>query len=110
MLADQVRKAMFNLNKHLHKFTQITPKHYIDLFDKLIKPVLYYGSEVWGFSNANVLERVHLQICKQLLGVKRETQNDFIWSIREVRSEEWKAGNHYQVLVQNIILREYEIY
>ena len=27
----------------------------------------------------NVLERVHLQICKQVLGAKRATQNDFIY-------------------------------
>ena len=52
MLAGQARKAMFNLNKYLHKFMQITRKHYLDLFDTLIKPVLHYGSEVWGFSNA----------------------------------------------------------
>ena len=79
MLAGQARKAMFSLNKYLHKFTQISPKHYLDLFDKLIKPVLQYGSEVWGVSNANILERVHLQICKQVLGIKRATQNDFIY-------------------------------
>ena len=83
MLAGQSRKAMFSLNKCLHKFTEISPKHYLDLFDKLLKPVLQYGSEVWGFSNANLLERVHLQICKQVLGAKRATQNDFIY---------WKLG------------------
>ena len=79
MLAGQARKAMFSLNKYLHRFTQISPKHYLDSFDKFIKPVLQYGSEVWGFSNANILERVHLQICKQVLGAKRATQNDFIY-------------------------------
>ena len=73
------RKAMLSLNKYLHKSTQIIPKHYLDIFDKFIKLVLQYGSEVWGFSNANILERVHLQICKQVSGIKRATQNDFIY-------------------------------
>ena len=45
----------------------------------LIKPILQYGSEVWGFSNATILERVHLQVCKNILGVKRSTQNDFVY-------------------------------
>ena len=38
-----------------------------------------YGSEVWGFSKATAVERVHLQFCKRLLGVKKSTQNDFIY-------------------------------
>ena len=79
MLAGQARKAIVRLNKYLYKFTQITPKHYLDLFDKLIKPILQYGSEVWGFSNAPILERVQLQVCKNILGVKRSTQNDFVY-------------------------------
>ena len=45
----------------------------------LILPILNYGSEVWGFSQANAIERVHLQFCKRLLGVKKTTQNDFIY-------------------------------
>ena len=38
-----------------------------------------YGSEVWGFVQANAIERVHLQFCKRLLGVKKTTQNDFVY-------------------------------
>ena len=47
------------------------------MFDKLISPILNYSNIVWGFSQANVIERVHLQICKKVLGVKKTTQNDF---------------------------------
>ena len=28
---------------------------------------------------ANVIERVHLQFCKRQLGVKKSTQNDFVY-------------------------------
>ena len=45
----------------------------------MILPILNYGGEVWGFSKANVIERVHLQFCKRLLGVKKTTQNDFVY-------------------------------
>ena len=55
----------------------IVPK--LDLFDKLILPIINYGCEVWGFNNGTALERVHLQFCKTLLGVKKTAQNDFIY-------------------------------
>ena len=32
-----------------------------------------------GFSQANAIERVYLQFCKCLLGVKKTTQNDFVY-------------------------------
>ena len=32
-----------------------------------------------GFIQANAVERVHLQFCKKLLGVKKSTLNDFIY-------------------------------
>ena len=50
--------------------------YFLSLFDKLVTPILNYGSEVWGFCKANQIERVHLQFCKNLLGVKQSTQNN----------------------------------
>ena len=78
-LAGQAQKAIFKLNKYLYKFTFITPMHKFELFDKLITPILNYGSEVWGFAKANAIERIHMQFCKKILGVKKTTQNDFIY-------------------------------
>ena len=52
---------------------------YIELFDKLITPILHYASEVWGFHPAPAVERVHLKFCKRMLCVKTTTQNDFIY-------------------------------
>ena len=42
-------------------------------------PLLCYGAEVWDFSKIIQQERIHLQFCKKLLGVKRTTQNDFVY-------------------------------
>ena len=78
-LAGLALKAIFTLNKYMHKFTVLTPAHILDLFDKLIAPILNYGSEVWGFNNAKAVETVHLSLCKRMLGVKQTTQNDFIY-------------------------------
>ena len=49
------------------------------MFDKLVSPILNYAGEVWGFHKASTVETVHLQFCKKVLGVKRSTQNDFIY-------------------------------
>ena len=78
-LAGQALKAIYKLKSYVYKFSDIKVSHMLDLFDKLILPILNYGSEVWGFAEAKVIERVHLQYCKNLLGVKTQTQNDFIY-------------------------------
>ena len=35
-------------------------------FDKIIKPILLYGCEELGFSNNDILEKIHLNFCKIL--------------------------------------------
>lgn len=77
-LSGQAQKAIFKLNKYLFKFKDIPLKHYLDLFDKLVSPILNYGSEVWGFCKADRIEKVHVQYCKRLLHVKLSTQTDLI--------------------------------
>jgi len=44
----QSLKSIFKLKSVLNKFPCITVSHKLDLFDKLITPVLGYCSEVWG--------------------------------------------------------------
>ena len=78
-LADSARKAIFKMNAYLYKFQDISVKHSIDLFDKLVWPIASYGQEVWGINSAIPLETMHMQFCKQILGVKRQTQNGFIY-------------------------------
>ena len=83
-LAGQARKALFIVEKYIYKFTTLSTSHTIDLFDKLILPVLNYCSEVWGFIPAHTIERVHLQYCKKLLGVKKKHTKRFcLWGIWE---------------------------
>ena len=45
-LAGQAQTAIFKMNKYLNKFTYLSPRHKLELFDKLISPILNYGSEV----------------------------------------------------------------
>ena len=46
-----------------------------DLFDKIVLPILLYGSEVWGFEMQNKIESVHVKFCKYVLGVSHVTSN-----------------------------------
>jgi len=59
-------KAIYQMNKYLYKFTDITVQHKLDLFDKRVSPILNYACDVWGFVKGNAIERVHLQFCKRL--------------------------------------------
>ena len=64
-LSGQALKAIFKLNQYLSRFVDISPAHTLDLFDKLITPILTYGGEIWGFSKPLKQETVHLQFCKR---------------------------------------------
>ena len=49
----------------------------LELIDSLIKPILLYMSDFWGrlkLPKANSIDNLHM-ICKQLLGVQRQTTN-----------------------------------
>ena len=82
--ADQALKAIYAMNKYLHKFTYLKPSHVLDISDKLITPILNYGSEVWGSHEAPAAESVHLQFCKKLLGVKTKcTERFYLCGVRE---------------------------
>ena len=77
-LSGQALKAILTLRKYLNSFTVLSPGHILDLFDKLITPILNYGSEVWGFHSAKTIETTHISFCKRMLGIKQSTQNDFV--------------------------------
>lgn len=79
-LSGQAIKAIFKLQSYLYKFTTVTVEHKLSLFDKLILPILNYGSQVWGFAEGQSLELIHTKFCKRILGVRQQTQNNFVYS------------------------------
>ena len=95
-LSGQALKAMFSMNKLLQKFTNISVIHRLELFDKLVAPILNYACEIWGFMEGAAIEKVHLQFCKRILGVKKTTQNDFIYG--ELGRTTFKNNRLYSIL------------
>ena len=54
----------------------------LHLFDSVVKPILLYGSEVWGCCPDNVIyqiERVQLKFCKIVLNLRNRTPTDIIY-------------------------------
>jgi hypothetical protein len=49
------------------------------LFDQTILPILTYGSEIWGFSKTDMIEKVQTDFLKYILNVKRSTPHHMIY-------------------------------
>ena len=49
------------------------------LFDALVYPILTYSADIWGFENKNIIEKIHLQFCKKILGVRTSTPNFMVY-------------------------------
>ena len=92
------------LNKYIRKFVNLKPQHILDLFDKLIQPILTYSAEVWGFNTSMITERAHLQSSRKQLGIKQCTHNDFVYD--ELGRTSLLVDRHlrivYKLLVKNM--------
>jgi hypothetical protein len=74
-------KALHRLKTDMGKFFRTDVDLTIKLFNTLIKPILLYGSEVWGAvskpnMNVDPIEAVHVKFCKMLLGVGTKATNN----------------------------------
>ncbi len=70
VLSEQDSKALFSLYRVFHANIHISVAIQYQLFQSLIQPILCYGCEVWGFREADAVERVHLKFIKKILCVK----------------------------------------
>ena len=55
-------------------------EYILDLVDKLVKPILTYGCEVYGMQNYNVVEKFYLKFLKRTLNVKMSTNTSMIYA------------------------------
>jgi hypothetical protein len=48
-------------------------------FRQLISTRMTTGSEIWGYENIDILEKVHVKFCKLLLNLKTSTPNFMLY-------------------------------
>lgn len=77
-LADKALRAMYEVLK-IGRLYKLSVKLLLELFDKMIKPIMLYGCEIWGFGKNVVLERIHLKFCKIILNLKSSTPNYMVY-------------------------------
>ena len=78
-LAQQASRAMLLTNVHLTRCKNLSLVVLFELFDKQIVPILLYGSEIWGTTECEVIEKVHKKFLKRVLGVGQNAPDAFIY-------------------------------
>ena len=77
-LSTVATKAMFALiQKGRNKCLDVDTL--IHLFDCVVKPILLYGSEIWGYCNIDILERIQRRFLKIILKLNRNTPNNMVY-------------------------------
>ena len=69
-LFEQAQKAMYCIIRKSREF-KLSVECQFGLFDKVVVPVLLYGSEVWGYERFEIIERLHLKYLKYIFYLKR---------------------------------------
>ena len=78
-LARRGLRAMYALRNNVSQLVDPDVNMLLNLFDKMVTPVLSYGCEVLGFYTASAIERVHLKFYKLVLKVSESTCNEMIY-------------------------------
>ena len=84
-LSEDSRKSLFNLKVVFHQFPELTIDIQLRLFKSLVLPKLTYSCEIWGFCEAEPLEKIHRSFLKSILGVRKTVPNAFVY--RELKQE-----------------------
>ena len=77
-LKEQGRRAMMALLRRSRQL-ELPVSTQLDLFNTLVRPVLTYSCEVWGYSCVEIVEALHLEYCKYVLHLKKSTPDCFVY-------------------------------
>ena len=87
----KANRAYFAIKSKINFYTGANVNTLCKLFDSMVKPILLYGSELWGvftwrvgtdqciknslLSHSLPYEKLHLRFCKQTLGLSKKSSN-----------------------------------
>lgn len=75
----KAKKGVIEIFKTLWRLGDFSVTIFLKLFDAQIKPMLLYGSELWGLQSHPSIEKVHTFALKKLLNVSPRTPNDIVY-------------------------------
>ena len=80
-ICTKARKATFSIQKKVKFFKLLPPEIRFEIFDTLIKPILTYGSDVWGINKTALheLDKSFLNYIRCVLCVKSTTSNIIVF-------------------------------
>ena len=78
-LIKSARRALFSLRIFFAKNNELLPSTKLMFFDTMIKPILFYGCEVWGLNKVDSIETFYLAFLKSILHVKTSTTNNYVY-------------------------------
>ena len=80
VLCQQAQRAQSVVDLHVLKHKTVSVEYIFNLFDVLVKPILTYGSEVYGLYNSAAVETFYLKFLKRLLNVKQSTNTCMVYA------------------------------
>ena len=75
---DKGQRALFSLLQTARRKSLPTDV-LLDLYKKMVIPVMLYGCEVWGHENIGILEKLHLKSLKYILHLNRSTMSSQVF-------------------------------
>jgi hypothetical protein len=76
-LSGKALRAVAGVKRLYYKLRNLPAQTVFKIFDAKVKPILLYGSEIWGFRPCDDIEKVQVKVCKMVLGVGRDVRNSF---------------------------------
>ena len=77
-IAAQASKAMHLLNMRISNLN-LPVDLQLKLLDNTVLPILIYASEVWGYENCEILERIHNQFLRSIIKARTSTPMHMIY-------------------------------
>ena len=74
----QAKRALFGL-KSKKEMYDLPFDIVLDLFDKMILPILLYGCEIWGYEELECIEVFYRKFLKEILRLNKQTTNCMVY-------------------------------
>ena len=74
----QAQRALFAIKSKKEKY-DLPFDIVLDLFDKMILPILLYGCEIWGFEDIERIEVFYRKFLKYVLSLNKQTTNCMVY-------------------------------